>query len=167
MKAHHIPFQKTGYFSKLICDYLDQKSDLSEFYGNFPDLDGFKNQLEIKSNFEYSKRERLVTALKEQYRSVQLSPLSSKNIKALLNDKAYSITTGHQLNIFTGPLYFLYKIVSTLNLSRQLKKSFLNMNLYLFIGWLLKITILMKSIISILKKIKFHGTGIVTEQLVG
>jgi hypothetical protein len=103
MKAHHIPFQKTGYFSKLICDYLDQKSDLSEFYGNFPDLEGFKNQLKIKSNFEYTKRERLVTTLKEQYQTVQISSLSSKNINALLKEKTYSITTGHQLNIFTVP----------------------------------------------------------------
>ena len=124
MKAHHIPFQKTGYFSKLINDYLDQKADLSEFYGNFPDLEGFKNQIGLKSNFEGSKRELLVTALKQQYKSIQVSRSSSKNIDSLLNKNTYTITTGHQLNIFTGPLYFLYKIVSTLNLSKQLKKEF-------------------------------------------
>ena len=124
MKAHHIPFQKTGYFSKLINDYLDQKDDLSEFYGNFPDIKGFKNQLELKSNFEGSKRELLVTTLWHQYSSVQVSRSTSEKIDSLLSENTFTVTTGHQLNIFTGPLYFLYKIVSTLNLSKQLKKEF-------------------------------------------
>ncbi len=124
MKTHHIPFQKTGYFSKLINDYLDKKDDLSEFYGNFPDLEGFKDQLKLKSNFESSKREFLVTALKQQYKSIQVSLSTSKKIDSLLGENTYTVTTGHQLNIFTGPMYFLFKIVSTLNLSKQLKKEF-------------------------------------------
>src|SRR5690606_14331141 len=32
--------------------------------------------------------------------------------------------TGHQLNLFTGPLYFLYKIVSAINLAKQLKSAY-------------------------------------------
>jgi bacillithiol biosynthesis cysteine-adding enzyme BshC len=42
----------------------------------------------------------------------------------LNQQNSYTITTGHQLNIFTGPLYFLYKIVSTINLTKQLTKEF-------------------------------------------
>jgi bacillithiol biosynthesis cysteine-adding enzyme BshC len=42
----------------------------------------------------------------------------------LAGKETYTITTGHQLNLFTGPLYFLYKIVSTINLSRQLKEAY-------------------------------------------
>ena len=38
MKVHNIPFQNTGYFSKLICDYLDEKTELSDFYNNCPDI---------------------------------------------------------------------------------------------------------------------------------
>ncbi len=45
MSVTHIPSAETGYFSKLICDYLDRKPELSQFYGNFPDLEGFKNQI--------------------------------------------------------------------------------------------------------------------------
>jgi bacillithiol biosynthesis cysteine-adding enzyme BshC len=124
MNAHHIPFQKTGYFSKLICDYLDKIPELDEFYGNFPDLEGFKNQLQLKSNFESSKRALLVSALKEQYRFIQVSESTSGNIHSLEKENTFTIATGHQLNIFTGPLYFLYKIVSTLNVAKQLKKAF-------------------------------------------
>ena len=48
MKEHHIPFKKTGYFSKLINDYLDQNLELDQFYGNFPNIEGFSNQIELK-----------------------------------------------------------------------------------------------------------------------
>src|SRR5690606_31373268 len=32
--------------------------------------------------------------------------------------------TGHQLNIFTGPLYFIYKIVTAINLAKELKTAY-------------------------------------------
>jgi bacillithiol biosynthesis cysteine-adding enzyme BshC len=124
MKAHHIPFQKTGYFSKLIGDYLDKSLKLSQFYGNFPDMDGFKNQLELKSNFNVKKRKTLVSSLINQYDSINISEQTKTNIELLAGVKTFTITTGHQLNIFTGPLYFLYKIVSTINLTKQLKAQF-------------------------------------------
>ncbi len=128
MKVHHLPFQSTGYFSKLICDYLDKNPNLSNYYGNFPEIAGFKNQIELKSNFDKAKRKTLVSSLRNQYKSISESEQTNNNIDLLKQENTYSITTGHQLNIFTGPLYFLYKIVSTINLARQLKAAFPSSN---------------------------------------
>ncbi len=129
MKAHHIPFQKTGYFSKLICDYLDRNDKLSEFYGNFPEMEGFKHQIELKkSSFQAQSRNFLVEELKSQSKLTIASDLTLKNINLLKDDSTFTITTGHQLNIFTGPLYFLYKIVTTINLTKKLKKEFPHYN---------------------------------------
>jgi len=129
MKIHHIPFQKTGYFSKLICDYLNQKPELQSFYGNYPSLEGFKKQIETKQlAFTTSQRNVLVSALQQQNKLVSLTEKTIANIELLKNKNTYTITTGHQLNIFTGPLYFLYKIVSTINLTKQLKSEFPNYN---------------------------------------
>ena len=50
MQRKHIPFQETGYFSKLICDYLDQKTAVRPLYNNFPDKKGFQNQIALKKN---------------------------------------------------------------------------------------------------------------------
>ena len=125
MKVHYIPFQETGYFSELIADYLDKSSTLSQFYGNFPDIEGFKNQLELKkSTFKQAARNTLVKVLITQYNKFNVSELTNKNINALEAANTFTITTGHQLNIFTGPLYFLYKIVSTINLTKQLTIRF-------------------------------------------
>jgi bacillithiol biosynthesis cysteine-adding enzyme BshC len=42
----------------------------------------------------------------------------------LKEDNTFTVTTGHQLNLFTGPLYFLYKIISTINLTKELKAKY-------------------------------------------
>lgn len=125
MRTHYLPFRETGYFSSMICDYLDRAKDLKEFYGNYPDLDGFKSQIKQKKN-NYSDKTRsiLVNALKNQIKSTNTSSESIKNIDLLRNSKTFTVTTGHQLNLFTGPLYFLYKIGTAINLAKHLKKAF-------------------------------------------
>jgi bacillithiol biosynthesis cysteine-adding enzyme BshC len=129
MSVYHIPYSDTGYFSKLICDYLDKKSELSAFYGNYPDLEGFKNQIEAKKrSFSAPSRQLLNEALKQQYVNTTITEETTQNIESILNENTFTITTGHQLNIFTGPLYFLYKIVTAINLANKLKKEFPKQN---------------------------------------
>jgi bacillithiol biosynthesis cysteine-adding enzyme BshC len=129
MQVHHIPFHKTGYFSNLICDYLGRNEKLSDFYGNFTEIDGFRNQIDLKrSSFKGQSRELLVAALKNQSKSTNNSDLTLQNIDLLKNETTFTITTGHQLNLFTGPLYFLYKIVTAINLTEKLKKEFPKFN---------------------------------------
>ncbi|MBE0424774.1 MAG: bacillithiol biosynthesis cysteine-adding enzyme BshC [Lutibacter sp.] len=125
MSVTHIPFSATGYFSKLICDYLDKKPELSQFYGNFPDVAGFKNQIQSKKMaFSAASRNILVDALQHQYKNTAASETTNQNIASLSDGNTFTVTTGHQLNIFTGPLYFLYKIVTAINLADRLKKEF-------------------------------------------
>lgn len=129
MKVHQIPFINTGYFSSLITGYLDKKPELSQFYGNFPDIAGFKKQIDAKEkSFNNEARIVLKNALENQYKPFEISELTNKNIQLLEKNNTFTVVTGHQLNIFTGPLYFLYKIVSTINLTKQLKEHFPSYN---------------------------------------
>ncbi len=107
-------------------DYLDETSELKPFYNYFPKIENFKSQIEEKSsNFNsYSKRQVLVSELERQYQNFNVSKTTLNNIELLNDSNTFTITTGHQLNLFTGPLYFLYKIVSTINLCKQLKKEY-------------------------------------------
>ncbi|MCK4561324.1 MAG: bacillithiol biosynthesis cysteine-adding enzyme BshC [Flavobacteriaceae bacterium] len=130
MKAHKtIPFQKTGYFSKIICDYLDRKENLSEFYDNYPDIKGFEKQIKNKrDSFSDSSRNVLVSSLDNQYQDLSISDKTKVNINLLKQNNTFTVATGHQLNLYTGPLYFLYKIVSAINLAKQLSKEFTDCN---------------------------------------
>ncbi|MCI2227809.1 bacillithiol biosynthesis cysteine-adding enzyme BshC [Polaribacter sp. MSW13] len=129
MKVTHIPFQKTGFFSKTMIDYLEQKESIQPFYNNFPDLTGFHNQIEEKQqSFGLQTRLTLVSALKKQYKAVNISEETLANINLLKQQQTFTVTTGHQLNLFTGPLYFLYKIISTINLCEELTSKFPEQN---------------------------------------
>ncbi|MFD2823276.1 bacillithiol biosynthesis cysteine-adding enzyme BshC [Lacinutrix iliipiscaria] len=129
MTTDYISFKKTGYFSELICDYLEESDALKTFYYNFPKLENFKNQIESKqSSFSSNTRSVLVKALQKQYKDVNISQPTLLNINALSNNNTFTVTTGHQLNLFTGPLYFLYKIASTINLAKTLKQEYSNYN---------------------------------------
>jgi bacillithiol biosynthesis cysteine-adding enzyme BshC len=126
MPSDCITYQNSGYFTKLMIDYLDEKSELKPFFNHFPKIENFKSQIEEKSsNFNRNgKREILVSELERQYQNFEVSTTTLNNIKLLNDTKTFTITTGHQLNLFTGPLYFLFKIVSTINLCKQLKKEY-------------------------------------------
>ncbi len=125
MKVTNIPFQKTGFFSKTMSDYLEKNESIKPYYNNFPDINGFHNQIEEKrKNFRLQSRLVLVDALKNQYQNFDTSENSINNIELLKQQNTFTVTTGHQLNLFTGPLYFLYKIISTINLSEELSEKF-------------------------------------------
>ncbi len=130
MPTDCISYQNSGYFTPLMIDYLNQKSNLRSLYHRFPTLENFEAQLqEKKNNFNNDgngnkKRETLVAVLQQQYQNATVSDLTNQNIEALKVDNTFTITTGHQLNLFSGPLYFLYKIISTINLTKELKAKY-------------------------------------------
>lgn len=125
MPTDYLPFRETNYFSKFICDYLDQKPELAQFYNRFPTLANFKDQIEEKaSSYSDENRKVLVKVLNEQYAHLKMSKATLKHIDLLSKENTFTITTGHQLNLFTGPLYFLYKIISAINLTKQLKRTY-------------------------------------------
>ena len=125
MPTDCLSYRETNYFSPLISDYLDQKEELKQFYNRFPSIENFEAQIkEKKAFFNLEKRETLVSVLKKEYANLDPTDSVSTNIDLLLKEDTFTVTTGHQLNLFTGPLYFLYKIVSAINLASALKKKY-------------------------------------------
>ena len=132
MPTDSISYQNSGYFSPLMHDYLNQKPSLQSLYNRFPDIENFEAQIiEKQINFNSStneKRKILVSVLEKQYSKIKTSDKTLNNIKLLNDLNTFTITTGHQLNLFTGPLYFLYKIISTINLTKELKAKYPSQN---------------------------------------
>ncbi|MEY3631215.1 MAG: hypothetical protein RL408_769 [Bacteroidota bacterium] len=113
-------FSSLHAFSKLLLDYLEQKPALKEFYGNGPLLANFKEQISEKKGFSSEKRTILQTVLSEQYAAIG----AEMPAVDLRDENTFTVTTGHQLNIYTGPLYVIYKLVSTINLARKLQEAY-------------------------------------------
>lgn len=129
MPADCLSYRETNYYSNLITDYLDQKRELKSFYNRFPSIENFEGQIQEKALlFSTESRKVLVKVLEEQYSELDKGKAVANNINLLLHDNTFTVTTGHQLNLFTGPLYFLYKIVSTINLASALKRKYPNSN---------------------------------------
>ncbi|MDI1355230.1 MAG: bacillithiol biosynthesis cysteine-adding enzyme BshC [bacterium] len=123
-KQSEIPLQDSGVLNKLVGDYLNKRESLLPFYSYYPDLSGFKQLLTTQPYTGFN-RDVLCSSLLQQAESVSNSSESSlAAIKKLHQKNCYTITTGHQLCLFTGPLYFIYKLFSAVTLAEQLKKEF-------------------------------------------
>ncbi len=123
MKVKKIPFEQTQSFPKFILDYLSESPSLDPFYHRKVSIQNFNAQLIEKQN-QGVNREVLVDVLKNQYQDSPYFLKMSPQIASLSSKKTFTVATGHQLCLFTGPLYFIYKIFSTINLSEQLNISY-------------------------------------------
>ena len=124
MEKQLLTYKSTRQFSDLVLDYLEGSDQLRPFFNRAPDLEQVKAQIQEKSqSFPPSSRAKLVQALIGQYQDFSLNESFDQRIKlaiqALSGEKTFTVTTGHQLNLFTGPLYFLYKIFGAINLAEQ------------------------------------------------
>src|SRR5690606_37339233 len=117
MKATYIEHKDTHSFSKTLLAYLDNDPALLPFAGNRPDMEGFAKQLTAKTG--KTDGEVLVQSLKRQYGQLLSHQTAVEaNVESLTHAITFPVTTGPQLNIFTGPLYFIFKSVSTGRLPR-------------------------------------------------
>ncbi len=128
MKLATISLRETNKFSDLFLDYIEQKNEkLEDFYTSFPLVENFKKQIADK-RFSTENRKTLCQVLSDQYKQISTSPATDNNISLLSQDNTFTITTGHQLNIFTGPLYFIYKIVTVIATCKQLSEAYPDYN---------------------------------------
>lgn len=123
-RKEKVPFSETGVLNRLVNDYLEKKDSLRNFYGEYPNREGFA---EVLKTLPYAglDRETLFNAILKQSQLVSnTTALSLENISKLKSKKTFTVTTGHQLCLFTGPLYFIHKINSTIRLASYLKQEF-------------------------------------------
>ena len=112
MQTQRIPYRETGYFSSLICDLVEQHPTLSSRVSDFPSVASFRAQIDKKqSQFSSENRQQLVASLKQQYSTIDDKVQLEESLALLAKPTTFTVTTGHQLNLFTGPLYFIFKIV--------------------------------------------------------
>ena len=129
MVVKEINYNETSYFSSLFCDYTNNEKKLKSFYNLYPSIDNFKKQIDQKKS-EYSDKNRkiLYNVIKQQYKELNCSNEFMSMLESIKEKNTFTITTGHQLNLFTGPIYFLYKILTTINLCDELTQKYPKFN---------------------------------------
>ena len=125
MRSEKIELKQLQQFSPLFLDYLEGRPELENFYHLPPSQESFQQQIKQKQ-LSPQHRRNLQEVLQEQYSRLQQMESVEENINLLTKENTFTVTTGHQLNIFTGPLYFIYKIITTLNTCRELSEKYPN-----------------------------------------
>ena len=146
--ATQISYRSTGLFSALINDYIETKGAAQSFVNYAASKEGYKKAIEQRASFP-TNRKVLVEVLQNQYTQLEKElsdsnvlnknnnnalnnslntneafKLVNDNVNLLLKENTFTVTTAHQPNIFTGPLYFFYKILHTIQLAAELKRQF-------------------------------------------
>lgn len=115
----YVPYHGTGYFSRLVTDYLGGHAATLPFYTYPPGKEGLAKAIDERCSYKIN-RESLVTALTKQYTNLPRHPKTEENIQLLLEENTFTVCTAHQPNLLTGYLYFIYKILHAIKLAEQL-----------------------------------------------
>jgi len=118
--AQFISYKQTGYFSKMVTDYIAGEEKLRPFFNHPVTKDGIKAAIEKRISFP-TDRQLLVEILSRQYQDVELNGRQKHYLQQLSSDNTFTICTAHQPNIFTGYLYFIFKILHIIKLAEELQ----------------------------------------------
>ena len=92
-------------------DYVNDDEKLKPFYKHYVSVEGIKAAVEARKQIK-SPRDLLIQELRKQYQNIALTYIQEKNLQSLSDKNTFTVCTAHQPNIFTGPLYFIYKILN-------------------------------------------------------
>lgn len=121
-KSEYLSYSQTGKFSKIVLDYVSGAAGLKEFYEHPVNLEGIQSAIKNRKKFKTNRR-LLVDEFSKQYKDFTGCDAIKTNIQLLSEENTFTICTAHQPNIFTGHLYFIYKILHTIRLADALKKQ--------------------------------------------
>lgn len=127
MQKNTIHREKSGLFSELSNVLTYDQEKLASLITTPFSIEAFDKQIEQKSTaFSAQNRTVLVETLRRQYADFPFEALVNARIESLLSPNTFTVTTGHQLNLLTGPIYFIYKILHVIRLAETLKTRYPN-----------------------------------------
>ena len=123
MQIEKIDYQKVSAVSFKDLSYIKLESFLNDFYTYTPELASFEQAIADRKQHPVD-RDLLVEVLKSAYSDIETTNLQTDNINALTDENTFTIITAHQPSLLGGPLYYVLKICSVINLTRQLKEKY-------------------------------------------
>lgn len=118
-----LSYQETGFFSNIVSAYIGNDEKLKPFLQHPVSEEGIAEAIKERQKFP-TNRKLLVDVLHAQYQSLPVTQKVNNNIALLLDENTFTVCTAHQPAIFTGNLFFIYKIVHTIRLAAHLTEKY-------------------------------------------
>ncbi len=123
MRKYSISLSNSNWKNNLLDDYLKGSDFLKSFYQYEPKFENLIHAINDRNKFPID-RNLLVDVLLDQNKDALHSNGLAETIQSLISENTFTITTGHQLGIAGGPLFFIYKIITTIKLTKQLNDQY-------------------------------------------
>ena len=120
MDCHCIPHTEFPSTSRLFSDYLYQFPKVSQFYSYDPFADDGLSSAAKNIPFDAALRKQVVTVLREQNRLFGAGEKSLENLSRLEKHDAIAVVTGHQVCLFSGPTFGIYKTLTAIKHAQAL-----------------------------------------------
>lgn len=135
MNVSHISRKIVPQFSSFSANFGNQYVLESFLQQPFIDLTSLSAQIALKKEvYSTESRKALVNVLQKQLGGY-CSTAQQENIQLLAQESTFTITTGHQLTLFGGPLYLVYKVLHVVKLCALFNET-TNQNKLVPIFWM-------------------------------
>ncbi|MFN5346020.1 MAG: bacillithiol biosynthesis BshC, partial [Bacteroidota bacterium] len=125
MRHYKVSLSNSNWKNNLLEDYLKGSDFLRSFYQYDPKFENLFKAIEERKKFPVQ-RNVLVDLLLEQNKDFLTANGLADTIQLLKSENTFTVTTGHQLGIAGGPLFFIYKIITAIKLAKQLNEKCTN-----------------------------------------
>ena len=121
--VRRIPFDALPAFSKLFATYCSDFDALSSFYAADYRSPASRGEAAARAAAHPRDRAAIADVLLEQNARWGLDERTRANIEALRDPASAAVVTGQQVGFLAGPLYTIYKTVTTLQLAERLAEE--------------------------------------------
>jgi bacillithiol biosynthesis cysteine-adding enzyme BshC len=118
VKAHCLPFSQIPHTTRLFTDFLAYTPNIQRFYPRSPYFGEWLQQEATKISYDSSRRARVTDILERQNKSWDASAKTLANLERLRHGAA-AVVTGQQVGLFGGPVFSLYKALTTVKLAEE------------------------------------------------
>lgn len=117
-----IPYPQIHQLAKTDVAYATLEPALQPFYRYAPTPENFRAAVAERANNPVD-REALVQALESQYAPLPDTEPVRAQLQALRQADTFTVTTAHQPSLLLGPLYFVYKAITVINLAEAIQQD--------------------------------------------
>jgi bacillithiol synthase len=116
VRSECLPFTQIPHTTPLFTDFLSYQPKVRKFYPRSAFFAEWLKEEGSAVRYDPTRRARMAAILARQNQSWDASPAVTKNINRLANG-ALAVVTGQQVGLFGGPLFAIYKALTSVKLA--------------------------------------------------